>query len=128
MTATVDRPKMPAVRCQPWCEYRNGHPDCFCKEDQTCWSPAEYVTLSQERVHHEESGSYPQQLGVMLYKQPDKPATVYLHLHDVQVRHPDTSLDHSLNLTSAEAIQLGEALIREAEKLRGTDAQQAASD
>ena len=109
---------MPLVECAPWCENGDGHPDCFCREDQTCWSPSEYVTLSLERVHHEKSGVYPQQLGVMLHKQPDNPGTVYLHLQDVQVRHPDNMLDHSLNLTPDEAIRLGKALIREAETLQ----------
>jgi hypothetical protein len=40
---------VPPVKCQPWCEYGDGHPTCWVREDQTCTTPALRVELSLEQ-------------------------------------------------------------------------------
>ncbi|MDT5092786.1 MAG: hypothetical protein QOH60_2149 [Mycobacterium sp.] len=133
MTA-AEHPRMPLVECAPWCEYGDGHPNCFGRSDQACWSPSEYVSFSLMPVHHEGSDDFPQQIGVMVRREPDTAGAVYLHLNDIKlwdgIPWPHNFLDLSLNLTPDEAKQLGNALIREAELLQsnGTGGHRSASE
>jgi hypothetical protein len=125
MTTTEPRPMMPLVECTPWCKYGDGHPNQWCREDQACWSPDTYVDLSLHPVHREESGDYPEQIGVMVQRNHER-TVVYLHLTDIKIRGPQPPhdfLDHSLHLTPDEAESLAALLIENAKLVRsdGTD-------
>jgi hypothetical protein len=116
---------MPPVKCTPWCEDADGHPDCFFTEDQNCWSPATYVDLSLEPVQVEGKNKFPQQLGVMARRRSDGRRHVYLHLceiklHGSHIPYPYNYLDHSVNMTSDEAEALGRALLEYADLVRST--------
>lgn len=115
---------LPLVECAPWCDRADGHPECFHKSDQACWSPSEYVTFSLEPVLEEGKTIFPQQIGVMVRREPDTAGAVYLHLNDIPFAgispSPYEFLDQNVNLTPDEAIRLGKALIREAELLQST--------
>lgn len=121
----VDVGTVPPIQCAPWCEYGDGHPEEFCREDQTCWSPAAYVDLSQMPVHHEESGDYPEQLGVMARRDHQR-TVVYLHLQGIKIHGPIpwpyNHLDHALHLTPDEAEGLARLLLDGAKMVRETPA------
>lgn len=123
----INREMLPPVECAPWCEKGDGHPNCFHESDQACWSPDEYVGLSLEPVIEEGDTIFPQQIGVMVRREPDTAGAVYLHLSDIPFQgispSPYDFLDQSLNLTPDEAIRLGKALNREANLLQDSEGQ-----
>lgn len=122
MSTTDGRSRfVPAIECAPWCEYGDGHPDSFCREDQTCFSPASYVDLTLQPVTLDAGGVWPERLGVMARR--DHASTVvYLHMQDLRVFSDDRLLDHSVNLTPEEAERLAASLIATARLVRATPA------
>ncbi len=54
-------PSPDPIRCQPWCEANNGHPNQRLREDQCCFGVEHRVPLSQEPAEHIGNGSSQQQ-------------------------------------------------------------------
>jgi hypothetical protein len=123
MTASkVDNP-MPPVQCTPWCEEGDGHPNEAFREDQKCWSPAEYVDLSLHEAESDEDFS--QSVGVMARRN-DAGTVVYVHLRDIKqpydgIPFPYNYLDMSLHLTAEEAERIAGALLEVAKLVRARD-------
>lgn len=123
MTADVQYGVVPPIECTSWCEERDGHPEEFTREGQVCWSPGTYVELSLEEVHREESGDFPQGLGVMA-RRIQQQTVVYLHLRDIKlygpIPRPYNTLDSQLTMTPDEAERLAAALLGAAILVRST--------
>lgn len=111
-----EQPRMPAIECAPWCADHDGHLNEWCREDQVCWSPAEYIDMSLREVHVEAAGEFPQSIGVMAHQDLEG-TVVYLHLRDIQICG-GSLLDDSLHLTADEADRLADALRAQAELVR----------
>ncbi len=77
---------------------------------------AEYVSLSLHPVHFEKSGAFPQQLGVMAWRD-DQKTVVYLHLQDIRTDGSGELLDMSLKLTPEEAERLARAFVAVADEI-----------
>ncbi|ULE32870.1 DUF6907 domain-containing protein [Mycobacterium sp. IDR2000157661] len=118
MTTTlrlVPNPVSPVV-CTPWCDRGDGHPDEWCREDQSCWGPVDYIELELEPVEVEAAGRFPSRLGVMPHRQHDgAPLDCYLH-----VELPGRDVDTSARLTATEARKLAQALVTAADVIEGT--------
>jgi hypothetical protein len=125
MTA-AERSQLPAIVCTPWCEYQDGHPESFSRDEQTCWGPAAYAEFSLEDVHRDRSGVYLPRIGAMAYRQwPGAAPCVTVHLDAIRVaenRGGDCLLDESLELTADEAIRLATALLKAAEDVQASGA------
>jgi hypothetical protein len=123
----VSAPLRP-IRCASWCEDGDGHTHAGLPGDQACWSPAAYLNLSLEEKLIESGGQYPQRVGVLARQSPDETPHVLVHLSDIAVPGPvpwpDNIVDHSLNLTTDEALWLADVLRSTAMAVRAPHANQ----
>ncbi|MCV7219853.1 DUF6907 domain-containing protein [Mycolicibacterium elephantis] len=108
---------VPPIVCAPWCEYGDGHPNCFHRDDQSCWSESDYLELELEPVGVDVlGGPYPSRLGVAAHRPGgDAALQVYLHADLVQ-----GGIDVGVHLTAAEARKLAAELVRAAETIEET--------
>ena len=120
MSIKTCRRHLPTVQCAPWCEDGDGHPDEYHREDQKCWSPSEYLTLTADNS----ATDFDPQIGVMARRHPDEPARVHLHLYDIEIPgslpSPWNQLDRGLDLTADEAERLAGLLTEAAKLVRST--------
>jgi hypothetical protein len=118
---TTTHPSVPAIVCTPWCADGDGHPNDFCREDQTCWSPGDYLELELEPVRVEKYGRFPALLGVMLKRQTEAaPVVCYIHA-DL----PQWNIDTCVSLTATEALQMAAALSSVAYVMQGGEGTEA---
>jgi hypothetical protein len=120
---TTERHPIPPIVCEPWCIDGNGHTNETGREDQTCWGPQTYVSLSREEVELDQYGTYEPRFGVMAYRQwPGTAPCVYVHLDGITLPANRGTLDDSLHLTTEEAHTIGLALVKAAQDVRGNQA------